>query len=370
MINIGGRPFIEYLIWNLSRQGIKDIFILAGYNSDVIIDHFNQKELYGTKITILVESTPLGTAGSLILHKELFNKSFWLLNGDTFFDCSYIDLYNKHKNDEEIIIFGKQFEKANRFGSITFDSDFYIKNFEEKKHNKNVAVNAGVYLFHKEYLREWDVEFLSLENDVFPYLAAKKKIKIYLADGYFIDIGVPESLLQAKKDFPYIQEKPALFLDRDGTINIDSGYSHKTSELKLIDGVAEAIKYASNKGYYVVIITNQGGISKGIFTIQDMNDFNNELLQILRSQGANVDYIYFCIHHPEALLRSNRLCNCRKPKPGMLLNAFSELPIKLQGSVMIGDKLIDKETAERAEIKGFHFNQNNLYNFIIQEQIL
>ena len=331
MVNIGGRPFIEYIIWNLSRQGIKEIYILAGFKSQVIIDYFNQKDLYGVEIKILVEYEPLGTAGSLILHQDLLNESFWVLNGDTFFDCSYVDLYNKHKNDKEIIIFGTQLKQVNRFGSITFNSSLFVTAFEEKKDNfEDSAINAGIYMFHKEYLKDLEVEFLSLENDLFPSLAALKKIKIFLSNGYFIDIGIPESLSQARKDFPSILEKPALFLDRDGTINLDSGYTHKKSELALIDGVAEAIRYTTSKGYYIVIITNQGGISKGIFTIQEMKDFNNELLQKLRSQGSNIDYIYFCTHHPEALSQNNRFCECRKPKPGMLLTAFSELPIKAE----------------------------------------
>ena len=134
---------------------------------------------------------------------------------------------------------------------------------------------------------------ISLENDIFPDLVNKKKLSAYKSDGYFIDIGTLESLKSAREEFHDNIYKPALFVDRDGTLNHDDGYTHKPEDLVILPGVVDGIREAMNNNFYVICVTNQGGISKEIFSENDMQEFNEKLLYELRNKGANIDKFLF-----------------------------------------------------------------------------
>jgi len=146
--------------------------------------------------------------------------------------------------------------------------------------------------------------------------------------------------------------KKALFLDRDGTITVDKGFVHKKEDLELLPGVAEAIRLANEHGFMVVVVTNQSGVARGYFTEEDVQTFNAYLAQILAEQGARIDAFYYCPHHPEAPVETYRkACSCRKPRPGLLLQAAQELDIDLSQSWMVGDSPRDVEAGKRAGCK-------------------
>jgi rfaE bifunctional protein nucleotidyltransferase chain/domain len=131
----------------------------------------------------------------------------------------------------------------------------------------------------------------------------------------------------------------AVFLDRDGVLIEDTGYPHLIEEMKILPGASEAIKRLKKAGYLIVIVSNQSGIARGLFTEKEMEEFNRKLVYQLRKEGATIDAIYFCPHHPEGKVKKHKKsCECRKPKPGMLLKAAREHMISLQNSWMIGDK--------------------------------
>ncbi|MBN2521820.1 MAG: D-glycero-beta-D-manno-heptose 1,7-bisphosphate 7-phosphatase [Bacteroidales bacterium] len=143
----------------------------------------------------------------------------------------------------------------------------------------------------------------------------------------------------------------AVFLDRDGTINHDTGHLHKPEELMLIQGAIEAIKEIRNKGFIVIVVTNQAGIAKGLYTEDDVNELHGYINQKLKLAGAAIDAFYYCPHHPGALIEKYRIeCECRKPKPGMLLKAIEELKINPHCSFMIGDKESDMLAGKNAGI--------------------
>ena len=370
LLKISGKPFIEYLMWNLVRQGIKEIIIMTGFKSDNFIKNYSNKYFYGAKVRICNEEEPMGTAGCLTKNIDDLEKSFWVINGDSFFDCNLIRSY-LIQDDDSVLILGTQSNETNRFGSIEYDKQMLIRGFKEKDEFSSAGtINAGIYIFHKKFLKNFQQGYLSMENDVFPQLVRDKSLKIDIQKGYFIDIGTPESFKKAINDFPRAITKPALFLDRDGTLNIDNGYTFKLSDLKFIKGAVSAIIKAIEKGFYIVVITNQGGISKGLYSEKNMKDFNNKMTKELRLKGANIDYIYFCNHHPNAINASDRICSCRKPKPGLINQALNELPINMEGSYMIGDKITDIEAGEKAGIKSLLFDDLDLDNFLTRQGVI
>lgn len=140
--------------------------------------------------------------------------------------------------------------------------------------------------------------------------------------------------------------EPAVFLDRDGTINEEVGYLNHISRLKILPGVPKAIKLLKEAGFKVFVITNQSGPSRGYFPASLVDEIHKEIQRRLKSKGTFIDDFFVCLHHPE------ENCSCRKPKTGLLERAFSRYELDPQKSYVIGDKLIDIELARNFNLKG------------------
>lgn len=139
----------------------------------------------------------------------------------------------------------------------------------------------------------------------------------------------------------------AVFLDRDGVINVDTGYLYKFDDLELTHRLTEALKILKKLGYMLIVVTNQSGVARGFYTEKQVDDFHDSLSKLLSTpEQAFLDAIYYCPHHP----KSDGECNCRKPQPGMLLNAKTELGINMEASYMVGDKSTDMQAGKRAGI--------------------
>lgn len=158
--------------------------------------------------------------------------------------------------------------------------------------------------------------------------------------------------------------KPALFLDRDGVINADKGYVSRIEDFEWIEGAAEAIANFNRRGWYVFVVTNQSGIARNYYSEDDMHALHDWMQARLAEQGARIDRIYYCPYHEEGENpRYRRDSYDRKPKPGMLLRAMSDFPVRREQSFMIGDKDADMEAARAAGVAGFLFTGGNLARF-------
>ncbi|QSH57869.1 D-glycero-beta-D-manno-heptose 1,7-bisphosphate 7-phosphatase [Photobacterium damselae subsp. damselae] len=144
--------------------------------------------------------------------------------------------------------------------------------------------------------------------------------------------------------------KPAVFIDRDGVINVDHGYVHTTDDFEYVEGVFAACKKLKEMGYLLVLVTNQSGIARGIFTEDEFLSLTEWMDWNFVDNGVEFDGIYYCPHHPEGQGDYRQECDCRKPKPGMLISARDYLKIDMAQSVMIGDKADDMTAAKAAEV--------------------
>ena len=155
--------------------------------------------------------------------------------------------------------------------------------------------------------------------------------------------------------------KPAIFFDRDGVLNVDVGYLYKIEDFQWIDGAIEAIKYFNDKDYYVFVITNQSGVARGYYKEEDINKLHNWMNQELAKYDAHIDEFFYCPHHVKGIIKDYSFdCECRKPKIGMIKKALDKYDVKLESSLLIGDKDSDIECAENAGIKGLKFNAEKL----------
>lgn len=143
----------------------------------------------------------------------------------------------------------------------------------------------------------------------------------------------------------------ALFLDRDGVINRDDGYVSTSEKFHFIDGIFDLCRHAQSKNYLIIIVTNQSGIARGFYSVDDFHKLNNWMLAQFKMRTINITHVYYCPHHPQGcVLEFTRTCNCRKPKPGLFTNAAADYPINLSQSIAVGDKERDLEAAYTAGV--------------------
>ena len=157
----------------------------------------------------------------------------------------------------------------------------------------------------------------------------------------------------------------AVFLDRDGTINVDVSYLYKIEDLRWIEGAKEAIAYLNAAGYKVFVITNQSGIARGYYTVEQMDALHKHMAAEVAFCGGKIEKFYYCPHYKEGKVAEYaKDCDCRKPKPGLLLQAFAENNIDKAASFMVGDSTRDVEAAERAGIRGYLYTEGSLLDFV------
>ena len=205
----------------------------------------------------------------------------------------------------------------------------------------------------------------SLEGDILPGLVARGALNAYRYSGFFIDIGVPASLAAANELVPNQRRRPAVFLDRDGVLNVDHGYVHAAHQVKWIAGAKEAVKLLNDRGYYAFVVTNQAGVAKGLYEEEKIGILHRWMAEELATCGAAIDDWRHCPFHPEGSVAGFRASHpWRKPSPGMLLDLFSSWPIERNGSFLVGDKLSDIEAAKAAGVPGYLFRDGNLEAFL------
>jgi D-glycero-D-manno-heptose 1,7-bisphosphate phosphatase len=162
-----------------------------------------------------------------------------------------------------------------------------------------------------------------------------------------------------------LRPQPAVFLDRDGTINDDTGYVYRSADFRWLPGAVNAIRALNGSGYYVFIVTNQSGVARGFYDETAIRDLHAWINGELRADGAHIDDFRYCPHHPQASVAAYRTaCSCRKPAAGMLLDLMAAWPVIEQGSVMIGDKDSDAAAGTAAGLASAIVPPGGLEGFV------
>jgi D-glycero-D-manno-heptose 1,7-bisphosphate phosphatase len=164
--------------------------------------------------------------------------------------------------------------------------------------------------------------------------------------------------------------RPAAFLDRDGVLNVDHGYAHRPEQIEWVDGAAQAVRLLNEAGYTVIVVTNQAGVARGLYSEADIHHLHAHMRNVLLAQGARIDAFYYCPHHPEGTVQEFAVaCDCRKPGPGMLEQAARDWPIDIRHSFLIGDKETDMQAAAAFNIRGIKFDSavNSLPDLVRHE---
>ena len=370
LIPIDGVPVLEREIISLRDQGFKDIILTVGYLANKIIDYFGDGSKLGVKIEYFIEDKPLGNAGALFKIKDKLSEDFLLLNGDVMFDIDFnkfVKFHNKHKG--LVTLFTHPNSHPYDSGLIMADNNKKViswlsKEDERPRYYKN-RVNAGLHIISPKVLdKSFDSEKIDLDRQILKPLCNMGLMYCYDSPEYVKDMGTPDRYRQVSEDFKnnivnsknLLHKQKAIFLDRDGTINKYVGFLRNIDDFELIDGVSEAIKKINESGYLAIVVTNQPVIARGEVTIEQLNEIHNKMETLLGKDGAYLDAIYYCPHHPhkgyEGEIPELKIdCDCRKPKPGMLLKAADDFNIDLTKSWMIGDSENDVLAGKAAGCK-------------------
>ena len=374
LMPVAGRPFVDHLLWDLRRHGVRRVVFAVGRLGEQVESHVGDGSAFGVEAVYSREESAMGTGGALALAAEhVTTDEALVLNGDSLFDVNYLDLALRLRaaaaGGARAVIALREVEDASRYGSVrvvggaesalaapgaaTADAaaTACVAAFDEKGVTGPGLVSGGVYCVQSSLLRSLPREPHSLETEVFPRLVVEGELYGAVYDGLFIDIGVRDSLELAQTAVAAWRRRPVAFLDRDGVLNVDVNYLHKPEQVVWLPGAIEAVRELNDAGYLVIVVTNQAGIGRGFYTESDFEVFTAWMAERLADAGAHVDAVYHCPHHPtEALPGWREDCECRKPRPGMFLRAIAEWDVDVERSFMVGDKPGDLEAARAAGI--------------------
>lgn len=388
MILIEGKPVLEHEIECLRKQGFTDLILTVSHLGNIIMDYFGDGSKFGVHIEYYFEKEPLGNAGALFKIKDQLSDDFLLLNADAMFDVDFNRFAAYHKQHNGLVtLFTHPNSHPYDSGLIVSNASCQVEQWLAKEdvrptYYKN-RVNAGLHVMNKEVLNQTiHTQKIDLDRQLLKPLAGTGKMYCYDSPEYVKDMGTPERYYAVCDDFKEgrVQAKnlsnkqKAIFLDRDGTINKYVGFLRDIDQFELLPNVSNAIKKINDSGYLAIVVTNQPVIARGEVTRLELNEIHNKMETLLGQDGAYLDGIYYCPHHPHKgyegeIVELKIDCDCRKPKPGMLIQASTDFNIDLSQSWMIGDSDNDILAGENAGCKTARVTEEeSLYDIV--ERIL
>jgi D-glycero-D-manno-heptose 1,7-bisphosphate phosphatase len=368
LLPVAGAPFAEVLIEEARRRGFRRFVLLAGHKAEVARAFVQEREIerrFSCRVEISVEPTPFGTGGAVVHALPLLDDEFLLLNGDTWFDFNWRDLTARGRAcGAEAALSLRRVEKPDRYETVERSGSRVARIHPRREGLESAAINGGVYYMTR---RAFDklARPSSLENDLLPALAARDVLAGFEYSGFFIDIGLPETLAAADELVPKARRRPAVFLDRDGVLNLDHGYAHRPDQIDWVPGAQAAVKRINEAGYYAFVVTNQAGVAKGHYPEEAIGRLHDWMAAQLADVGAAIDDWRYCPHHPEGVVEAYRQAHdWRKPEPGMIKDLLECWPVERAGSFLIGDKDSDIEAAQAAGLTGHLFEGGDLSRFL------
>lgn len=382
LLPVAGRPFVEHLLQEVSRYGFRKATLLAGRFGDQVRATYDGQVIFDLAVDVVVEPSPMGTGGALAFAaaEARLDPEFLLMNGDSWIDMDLVRLVRNweaartERPGTRAQLLLQTVPDAARYGTVTA-KDGLVTVFQEKSPesaNRPGQINAGVYVLDRTILKDVPSDRVtSLETDILPKIVADGRVVSILAPegSYFIDIGLPDTYLRADEELMRHRRRPAIFLDRDGTLNVDRGYTHKITDLSWQPDARQAIKYANDAGYYVFVVTNQAGVARGLYQESDVIAFHAEMQSQLYEIGAHVDAFEWCPFHVDGTVAAYRQdSRRRKPSPGMIEDLVDVWPVDMSRSLLIGDSPDDMKAAEAAGLVGIRYTGGSLLD-LVQAQI-
>lgn len=348
MMVTGGRPFLEHIIASFEKYGFNNFLLLLGYKSESIKEYFSN---INKNISIKFSEGEIDwdTSYRIYKAKDLINEEIIITYSDNYTNININEYINKTENNQLNLLINK---KEN--GNILLGDNNKVIKYLNKRSQELNYVEIGYIVVNKSLLfqniRNTNENF----NKVIERFVEKGIAKAIINKIKYYSISDPVRWKQADKFF---NNKKFILLDRDGVINEKAKkgeYITEIRQIKYIKNFIEDLKILSIYGYKFIVITNQAGISRGIVTEEKVNKINNKIKEDLMQYGINIEKFYVCPHH------WNQNCFCRKPKPGMLIDACSEYDISVENTIFIGDSNTDIDAAEAVGCKSILYKKQSV----------
>jgi dTDP-glucose pyrophosphorylase/histidinol phosphatase-like enzyme len=359
----GDRPFLDYLLEMIERHGYHDILLLGGYLGEVLETAYDGRRIGRAVVRVLREPAPLGTAGALTIARELLDPRFLMMNGDAFFDINLRALEQASQQDGAMATLAlRSVVDAARYGRVIEDQGSVVAFLEKDLSRPGPGViNGGIYVLKREVLDLIHDLPCSLEQDIFPALVERGQIRGREFDGYFLDIGLPETLERGHVELPSVRARPAAFLDRNALINFTDD---NLEAFQWMCGAVEAIRELNDRGYYVFVSHPAGGAHRTLGA-GDAFRLNEAVQQRLAAEGAHVDRFYGEAAYPADIAPAHAIAAAkRRPVSSSIFNAMNEWPIVRERSFFIGASGDDIEAARNAGILGHALPEGDLARLV------
>jgi len=366
MIDIGGYPFLYYLIERLEKYKFSEVLILVGYKSEKFKKLFYLCKKFRINIKLIYSPTNYNTGARLKAAYPYIKDFFFLMYGDNFLPFNFDEIlknYIKKKLDNQLVVY----RNVDNYSSsnIKINKDNIVTDYDSTRNKGYDFVNIGFFILRKKYISSISTsKNCKFENQVLIKLIKKRKISAYITSHRYYSLSNMSRYFLTNNFFK--NRNSFVFLDRDGVLNVKKEKGEYVQNLKEFiwkKGSLKAIKFLGKKNKKIIIISNQAGIALNKVQLEDLNKIHNYIINKSLELGANVEDIIFCPHHWD----DN--CMCRKPKSGMLYYAQKKFDIDLTNSLFIGDQKTDRMCAKNANVPYLHLNKNkSLYDLLKQQK--
>lgn len=335
MVLVNGRPFLDYLVGLLKRNGTEEIIFLLGYLHEKITDYVGDGSRYGVRVKYSVSDLIDGTGTRIqkAHQKNLLDQEFLLLYCDNYLNLSLDELYNFHATHG---VLATTTVYTNKYGvtknNIFVDGEGYVTKYDKSRQDPAMnGVDLGFFILNRKVMDFMPKENFYFEEVILPLLISKRQLAGFTTDQIYYSIGSP-ARLQATEQF--LKPKKIIFLDRDGVINKrppKGDWVKRWEEFEFLPGAREAMELLSAAGYEIYLISNQTGIARGAMSAETLTEIHSSMERELLKHGVRINAIYHCPHNWDSP------CECRKPKPGMFFQAALDHHIDLPSAIFIGD---------------------------------
>jgi histidinol-phosphate phosphatase family protein len=373
LVDVAGVPLLERQINSLRQYGYKNLIVLVNYQAQYIEQFCKQAKFQDLNISIIDDGEPLGTAGATLKILDQLEDQVLVVYGDTMFDIDLNRFELFHNQDPNIAatLFLHPNDHPADSDLVQLDQSGYISQFHPYPHPKDALlpnlVNAALYLLNTKNFKKF-IDFPSpsdFAKNLFPHMLSTGELILgYSSPEYIKDAGTPERLdkvtnavqsgLVERSNLCHSQK--AVFIDRDGTLNEEIGsYITSPELLHIYPLIGESLKKLNNSEWRAILVTNQPILARGDCTFEELGRINAKLESEVAKSKAFFDRIYICPHHPDKgfageISELKIKCSCRKPNPGLFLQAQKELNIDLSNSWHIGDTTADLGAAINAGV--------------------
>ncbi len=344
MFNVGGRPFLGYLVEMLKAKGFERLLLLLGYLPQPIVDYIGDGRRFGMEVSYSITSPEDETGRRIAQVAGRLDPVFLLLYCDNYWPMRFDEMWARFQASEalgQLTVYDNRDEYT--WDNVTVDREGLITTYEKGRATPGLAgVEIGFALFRREALGSLPEGNVSFEATVYPALVAQRKLAAYVTAHRYYSVGGPERLAGVER---LLAGRPAVILDRDGVINRKpprAEYVRRWEEFEWLPGTLEALRLLRETGYRIIVVSNQAGIARGMMSEADLEAIHQRMRAEVEASGGRIDGVYYCPHGWK------EGCGCRKPKPGLLFEAQRDFAIDLTKTVCVGDDERDEQASRAA----------------------